>query len=50
MSGVLGQVLSRFDLVAESVKREYYWQMDFCQRGPLGVPRVDIRSLPTALF
>lgn len=50
MSDALDQVLSRFELVAESDKRGYYWQMDFCQPGPLGVPRVDIRYLPTALF
>lgn len=45
MVQVIDQVRSRVSRAAESVVREYYWQVDFGQRGLLRVPIVDVRSL-----
>lgn len=46
MVQVIDQVRSRVSWAAESVVREYYWQADFAERGPLRVPIVGLRSLP----
>lgn len=46
MVHMIQQVRSRVGWAAESVMREYHWQLDFAERGPLRVPIVDVRVLP----
>jgi hypothetical protein len=44
MVQLIEQVRGRVGWAADSVVREYYWQVDFAQRGPLRMPIVDLRT------